>query len=100
MARKTRNSETVSLMPIPGFRPKTDGNATFHKGVPMLRGRQGKSLDFYAMIRRGENTTGFTAQTPNGTAKSGHHPGWNQESKFTMPEAQRRGPWKGNRSGE
>jgi len=101
MAKKTRKEETVSLMPMPGFEPRPDGNTKGNPGVPVSGPARARKLDFEGMIGAGENVTGFEAQTANGTARAGDHPGYNQESKYTMPEAQKRGPWaRGNRSGE
>ena len=53
---------------------------------------------------RGENPKGFTAQTANGTAKSGNMAsGWNKntwEVEWERPQVEPRGAWNGNRSGE
>lgn len=104
MAKRKRIEDGVMLQPFPGFEPQPDGNATRNPGVPMTEGRIGaklRKLNFEDCYGFGENTTGPTGQTANGTSKSGNHPGWNQEEKYTRTEARKRGPWSnGNRSGE
>lgn len=60
-----------------------------------------KHMEFSRIIARGQNPKGFTAQTANGTAKSGNCPGWNKDYKYTSPEVPAEGAWaNGNRSGE
>lgn len=60
-----------------------------------------KTMEFSKIIQNGQNLNGFTAQTANGTAKSGNHPGWNREYKYKTPPAEATGVWaNGNRSGE
>lgn len=58
-----------------------------------------KSMDFEALIQKGENPLGMTSQTPNGTA---HWDGlgWNQEhgSAPSNTPAKAGGAWKRNRS--
>jgi hypothetical protein len=54
-----------------------------------------------AKIGFGENPKGFTAQTPNGTAKAGRgSSGWNKQFDWERPQVDAVGPWKGNRTGE
>lgn len=64
--------------------------------------RPRKSLDFEKIIGAGQNPNGFTAQTANGTAKSGPQPGWNKDTKWpTMPQVTPDGAWNNaNRTGE
>ena len=67
------------------------------------RNRQNlENLNFESLVQKGENPLNFTAQTPNGTAKSGdYQSGWNQDIPYgPMPQVPRAGAWRGNRSGE
>lgn len=68
----------------------------------MPRVKPAKSLNFDKLIQAGQNLKGFTAQTVNGTAKSGNCSGWNRQySDYEMPEVPATGAWtQANRSGE
>jgi hypothetical protein len=72
------------------------------KPIKMQRVTKPKSLDFEGMIQAGQHPGGFTAQTPNGTAKYGNQPGWNKDYKFgTQPQVAPEGAWSNaNRTGE
>ena len=72
--------------------------------VPIMPRSKPKSCDFEGMIQEGQHPKGFTAQTPNGTAKSdrsGNCPGWNRDYHFEFPEVAATDVWNNaNRSGE
>ena len=72
--------------------------------ITMMPKHKPKSCDFEAMLDEGQHPKGFTAQTPNGTAKadkSGNCPGWNRQYKYDMPEVEATDTWNNaNRSGE
>lgn len=61
-----------------------------------------KTMEFSKIIQNGQNPKGFTAQTANGTAKSGNHSGWNKDFKMPdMPQVPAEGAWSNaNRTGE
>lgn len=62
-----------------------------------------RKMDFEALIAKGENPNGMTAQTANGTAKGGRvEPGWNRQwdEPYTTPQVPATGAWSGNRTGE
>lgn len=66
----------------------------------MVRTR--KSLDFEALIQKGENPLGFTSQNSNGTAHwqgTGWNKGYNWELPQLEPEATRPAG-RSNRTGE
>ena len=54
-------------------------------------------LNFEKMLHRGENPRGFTAQTPNGTAKW-KGTGWNRQFNYEQEQVEPKGPWRGGRS--
>lgn len=68
----------------------------------MPRARARKSLKFDKIIGAGQHPGGFTAQTANGTAKSGNCSGWNKDYPGpAWPEVAADGVWAhANRSGE
>lgn len=68
--------------------------------MPAKRPR--KSLDFEKIIASGQHPNGLTAQTVNGTAKSGDCSGWNRDYKWpTRPEVPADGAWNNaNRTSE
>lgn len=69
--------------------------------IKMPRVKPTKSLNFEKIIAFGQNPGGFTAQTANGTAKSGNRAGWNRDRKYTWPEVEATGAWScANRTGE
>lgn len=72
------------------------------KPIPMMPIKKPKSLDFEGLIEAGQNPRGFTAQTANGTAKSGNSAGWNRQYDMgPMPEVEATGAWtQANRTGE
>lgn len=70
--------------------------------IKMPRIKPTKSLNFEKAIQFGQNPHGFTAQTANGTAKTGNHSGWNRQWESPpWPEVPATGAWtQANRSGE
>lgn len=57
-----------------------------------------KSLDFEAMIGKGENPEGFTSYNPNGTGKV-MGTGWNRDYHFDKPQVSPPSPlWPGGRT--
>lgn len=71
------------------------------KPIKMGRQYKPKSMDFEGLIGFGQHPKGFTAQTVNGTAKTGNCPGWNKDYKWERPEVAAEGVWaNANRSGE
>ncbi len=69
--------------------------------IKMPRVKPTKSLNFEKIIGFGQNPKGFTAQTANGTAKTGNCSGWNRVFNYEYPEVPATGAWtQANRSGE
>jgi hypothetical protein len=64
--------------------------------------RKGSIRNFESILDEGENASGFTAQTPNGTSKA-MGVGWNQSKPLGTMPAEPGGAWqpgRSNRTGE
>jgi hypothetical protein len=69
--------------------------------IPMGSKHKPKSCDWEGLLDEGQNPRGFTAETPNGTARAQNNPGWNKNYKTPSFPVEPEGAWSNsNRTGE